>query len=541
MGVFSGRGGPFGGQNAAQVSFIPTLERGMAQGMRDALTWGGAGINGILSHTGHYSPVQGFARSKVVFATTYQTGTQLQDTDLPDPLYFQCALEPVFQPLRTGLAARTLLYKSGGAKFASYNGPGTNPACLLESDWLYHPYISPGSNNRFGLYTYVERQSGTGAVCYSDNGSGYVERGEGYKIFNAGSSPAGPQLANDPVLNVTALDALTASQTGGTPTLTPAFMILDYGTEVKVIALSGDSIGQQVGEGVAGSGTTSDGLGSALRNCGYPARGVVETLGLSPAVNLAKASDGTKFSAQVGAMRGRLARLRRANPTHLLMEEVLNDFGTGGLTASVANWAANTFYGYGEVRLNGGNAYIVTRGGQSAASGGPTGTGASITDGQAIWRYLGGGGTAIGTDRQYIIYSRLAQVAAAYRTAVPGLKICKTLPTQSATPSTDSWATTANQTPTYSAGDTVPRGKLFGLLFADRTAGDKTIGDTWFEPGAATISGVKFEDGYDGTVAGLTGKFGVNGTANFLTADGGHPNSVGHKGIGDSFTAAMFP
>jgi len=54
-------------------------------------------------------------------------------------------------------------------------------------------------------------------------------------------------------------------------------------------------------------------------------------------------------------------------------------------------WAPSTFYEVGTKRINGGNAYMVTATGTSASSGGPAGTGQSITDGTVTWRYITNG------------------------------------------------------------------------------------------------------------------------------------------------------
>ena len=50
-------------------------------------------------------------------------------------------------------------------------------------------------------------------------------------------------------------------------------------------------------------------------------------------------------------------------------------------------WAAATVYSVGNVRENGGNWYICTQAGTSAASGGPSGTGTSIVDNTVRWDY----------------------------------------------------------------------------------------------------------------------------------------------------------
>lgn len=52
-------------------------------------------------------------------------------------------------------------------------------------------------------------------------------------------------------------------------------------------------------------------------------------------------------------------------------------------------WNSNTDYLVDDQVLNGGNIYIATAGGTSASSGGPTGTGSSISDGSVTWDYVG--------------------------------------------------------------------------------------------------------------------------------------------------------
>ena len=60
---------------------------------------------------------------------------------------------------------------------------------------------------------------------------------------------------------------------------------------------------------------------------------------------------------------------------------------TGGYLG--AAWTANTAFILNATRVNGGNWYMVTAAGTSAASGGPSGTGTAITDGGVTWTYLG--------------------------------------------------------------------------------------------------------------------------------------------------------
>jgi len=55
-------------------------------------------------------------------------------------------------------------------------------------------------------------------------------------------------------------------------------------------------------------------------------------------------------------------------------------------------WYGSTAYFVGQHVVNGGNVYRCTTAGTSAASGGPTGTGGSISDGTCVWAYAGTGG-----------------------------------------------------------------------------------------------------------------------------------------------------
>jgi hypothetical protein len=51
-------------------------------------------------------------------------------------------------------------------------------------------------------------------------------------------------------------------------------------------------------------------------------------------------------------------------------------------------WVASVSVIIGEHRTNGGNLYRCTTAGTTASSGGPTGTGSSVTDGTAVWAYV---------------------------------------------------------------------------------------------------------------------------------------------------------
>ena len=64
-------------------------------------------------------------------------------------------------------------------------------------------------------------------------------------------------------------------------------------------------------------------------------------------------------------------------------------------------WAASTAYTADTVATKGGKAYQCVTAGTSAASGGPSGTGASITDGTVVWKYMREDNIAPLTQEQY--------------------------------------------------------------------------------------------------------------------------------------------
>lgn len=82
-------------------------------------------------------------------------------------------------------------------------------------------------------------------------------------------------------------------------------------------------------------------------------------------------------------------------------------FQSGG-TAAYAdltvgnNWLANEPVVVGQLNINSGNVYRCTTAGTTAASGGPTGTGTSITDGTAVWTYVAPGTTDVVVSNAYI-------------------------------------------------------------------------------------------------------------------------------------------
>lgn len=73
---------------------------------------------------------------------------------------------------------------------------------------------------------------------------------------------------------------------------------------------------------------------------------------------------------------------------------------TAGLVAALAQaaWVVLTAYVVGDHVSNGGNVYICTTAGTSAASGGPSGTGTGIVDATVVWDFQGAEQNVVGTD-----------------------------------------------------------------------------------------------------------------------------------------------
>lgn len=105
----------------------------------------------------------------------------------------------------------------------------------------------------------------------------------------------------------------------------------------------------------------------------------------------AAAANGTKD--MIGGAKSTTGAAAAGSGTYATFYRVYDSAGTNsheqGLVAQT--WAASTPFAVGVQVGNGGNVYRCTTAGTSASSGGPTGTGASITDGTATWAYVGTG------------------------------------------------------------------------------------------------------------------------------------------------------
>jgi hypothetical protein len=81
--------------------------------------------------------------------------------------------------------------------------------------------------------------------------------------------------------------------------------------------------------------------------------------------------------------------LRSGTPTHYMVGEIggYNNLRVVPYPAQPEQWVAATAYAVGDEVKNGSYNYVCVTAGTSAGSGGPTGTGTSITDGTVVWDY----------------------------------------------------------------------------------------------------------------------------------------------------------
>lgn len=84
-------------------------------------------------------------------------------------------------------------------------------------------------------------------------------------------------------------------------------------------------------------------------------------------------------------------------------------------------WMASTAYTFGQFRTNGGNVYRVKVAGTSAASGGPTGTGTAIVDGTVTWSFVSQAGATVWTaSTAYVVGEHVYNLGNVYECTVAG-------------------------------------------------------------------------------------------------------------------------
>lgn len=138
----------------------------------------------------------------------------------------------------------------------------------------------------------------------------------------------------------------------------------------------------------AGAGPTLEiRSGAVPADCAAADAGTVLALMTLPSDWMAAASGGTK--ALLGTWQDTAANAT-GTAAHFRIKQGATCHIQGLISAA---WQGSAVYAIGAQVHNGGNLYRCTAGGTSAASGGPTGTGASIVDGGVTWQFV-----QVGTD-----------------------------------------------------------------------------------------------------------------------------------------------
>jgi hypothetical protein len=133
--------------------------------------------------------------------------------------------------------------------------------------------------------------------------------------------------------------------------------------------------------------------GAQPANCAASRTGTVLVTMTLPSDFMAASSGGSKAKSGTWEDTGADAA---GDPGHF---EIMNAAGSvcHAQGPCAAPWTASRNYPVGAAVTNdGGKVYRCTTGGVAASSGGPTGTGATIADGAAVWQYIGADIASIG-------------------------------------------------------------------------------------------------------------------------------------------------
>jgi hypothetical protein len=128
--------------------------------------------------------------------------------------------------------------------------------------------------------------------------------------------------------------------------------------------------------------------GSKPANCAAADAGTVLATGTLPSDWMAASSSGTKAKAGSWTLTGQSGAGSGTAGTYWRIKQGATCHMQGLFAAA---WVGSTAYTLGQRVTNGGLVYQCATAGTSASSGGPTGTGASISDGTAVWSYVGDG------------------------------------------------------------------------------------------------------------------------------------------------------
>ncbi|WP_394789910.1 hypothetical protein [Rhodoferax sp.] len=500
------------------VQELPLTWRGVGQAMSLAVQGfnGGATWSQTL-RSRHISNIK-ISRVRAVIQCTYPTGRPIRDTYFSDNYDFQIGLETNYAKAVTAIAPRAM-FTFGGSETVHYVAASPPAGKFIVSDILDLGEGIP-AGQFFGLWTTVEnpeRQSNK--MPYTRSTSNFLERYVG-AITNQATQVS--QIASGAAKTATSVTKATNAKAGVSNYFTPVMLLVETDSSLPFVYNLSDSIGYGVGEGVNGSGTDGDGLGSAQSNMGIMERAVHEMLGYN-LVNAAKGSDRLEYLADSTNWDARRTLLKMGNFTHVILGDVHNDMY---VATSVSKWVSGGTYPKWSVVSANSNHYIATTGGTAGATA-PGGAESVIADNTVVWAFMQVV-PALSTARaSSLIIARMASVVEQIKFAVPGIKVIAMTSTPDAA-SNNGWIDAIGQSPATYWGDATSRRAVVDSLIRAKPA---YLGiDSYFEPAAA------LEDSYPV----VTSKWISNGTANLVTNDQTHPNSHGYKLAAATLTADKF-
>jgi lysophospholipase L1-like esterase len=503
------------GQRAVLFSGGQTVWRGNGQGMRIAVQgFGGLTNWSALTRSRHYSNAS-FRHFRVVLQTFYPEGTNpIIDTSYVTDYDFQVGFEYPYVNATSGIGARKTVTFSG-ANSVSYTAAG-GPYGYIMSDVIDAGQMIP-AGAFFGFWTTIEVHAHTGSnlIPNTITASNYLQKYVGYQ------TAASSQIASNAALTASSITAVGTNQSGYSGFYPPSMMLIEVPPKTKCVVTIGDSIAYGVGEGVAGSGSYGDTMGSAYNNAGFVSRGLYEGLEINE-VNLARGSDKNNFLSTALNWQYRKKLLVLANPTHAINQNGHNDISA---TAYPASWAATTAYTQWTVVSKESGIYLAIQGGTSGSTG-PSGTGQNIVDGTVVWAWIVANGANPIQDAA-LEFGYYVNVNAQIKALLPNVPLIGNAVTPNSS-STDSFVTTVNQTASTNWGSSTSVRGYFDGYVRNLNAFLNLRG--YLDPSAVL----------EYTYPTQTSLWNVTGAASGYTYDGTHPNSYGASLAATNVLASLF-
>lgn len=342
------------------------------------------------------------------------------ETDFAEAYDFQVAMEYPFNASSTSSTNLANRYRCLNTR----DGLATYSYTFGQTDrMMVFTVTSPAdipAMTAIGFHVFQENVAGRSggvtnkAINCVINSSTYAGRFDG--TFSSTSSI----IAADPTMTRTSWTAANAGQTGLPGVMPVGAIRVAIPKTLSVLMSMGNSKLQGSNEGTSFSGTNAlppvygDAGGDRYGNAGWGTRLALKlSLGCA---QMSRGSDSFNYQFTSGITR-RMEFAAWCNPTHFLPPDVHNDTSQSGTPA----WAGSTAYSVDDTVSLGGNFYVCEQAGTSAASGGPTGTGANIVDNNVLWTYIGPNDMTTTTGATLV--GKMRKLYRQYKAAMPNVKI----------------------------------------------------------------------------------------------------------------------